>query len=382
MRIVLAPDKFKDCLSAVHVAQAMAAGVRRARPDVQIDCCPMADGGEGTVAALVAATAGRIETRRVTGPLAEMKVDAAFGILGDGRTAVIEMAAAAGLSLLKPTDRDPMRTTTFGVGQLLMAAAQMGVSDIILGIGGSATIDGGIGCAQACDLPVILEDGQPVAPGEPLVGADLPRVVLIKHGRGSPVEKLRIIVAADVTNPLCGPNGAAVVYGPQKGATPDQIKFLDAALLQLTKRTGKMDFAALPGAGAAGGMGFAMAAFFGATLRPGIDIVIDATHLRDRLRGADLCLSGEGRLDRQSLAGKTVVGVARLCQEMAVPCIAIAGSVEDGLDALAIGAIALHAIRDGHMTMEESKSRATELIEAKTAQIIAAGASPRSGASG
>ena len=370
MRIVLAPDKFKDCLSAIEVAKAMEAGILRARPDAQIDSCPMADGGEGTVAALVAATGGRLITRRVTGPLPEMKVDAIFGILGDERTAVVEMAAACALALLKPPDRDPMRTTTFGVGQLLVAAAEAGASTIILGIGGSATIDGGIGCAQACGLPVILEDGEPVSPGEPLVGADLPRVILIKHGRGSPIDKIKIIVAADVTNPLCGPNGAAAVYGPQKGATPEQVKLLDAALLQLAQRTDKLPEAQSSGASAAGGMGFAMLAFFGATLRLGIDIIIDSTRLRDRLRGADLCLTGEGKLDSQSLSGKTAIGVARLCQDMRVPCIAIAGSVEKGLAPRALGITSAHSIADEGMSLEESMSKAAELIAAKAAQIV------------
>jgi glycerate kinase len=370
MRIVLAPDKFKDCLSANEVARAMEAGILRARPDAQIDFCPMADGGEGTVAALVAATGGHLETRRVTGPLPEMKVDAAFGILGDGQTAVVEMAAACGLALLKPAERDPMRTTTFGVGQLLISAAERGASSIILGIGGSATIDGGIGCAQACGLPVILQDGEPVSAGEPLVGADLERVVLIKHGRGSPIDKVKITVAADVTNPLCGPNGAAVVYGPQKGATPQQIKILDAALLQLAQRNDKLPEAQSSGAGAAGGMGFAMLAFFGATLHPGIEIVIKATRLRERLRGADLCLTGEGKLDSQSLSGKTVSGVARLCQEMRVPCIAIAGSVQSGFAPSALGIISAHGIDDEAKQLEESMSRASELIAAKASQIM------------
>jgi glycerate kinase len=370
MRIVLAPDKFKDSLSAIEVARAMEAGILRVHPDAQIDSCPMADGGEGTVAALVAATGGRVETRRVTGPMPEMKVDAAFGILGDGCTAVVEMAAACGLALLKPADRDPMRTTTFGVGQLLMAATDAGASNIILGIGGSATIDGGIGCAQACGLPVILQDGEPVSPGEPLVGTDLARVVLIKHGRGSAIDRVKIIVAADVTNPLCGPNGAAVVYGPQKGATPEQIKILDAALLQLAQRNDKLPEAQSSGAGAAGGMGFAMIAFFGATLRPGIEIVIEATRLRERLRGADLCLTGEGKLDSQSLSGKTVSGVARLCQEMRVPCIAIAGSVQSGFAPSALGMISAHGIDDEAKQLEESMSRASELIAAKASQIM------------
>src|SRR5690348_8542604 len=267
MRIVLAPDKFKGSLGAPDVCAAMARGLRAADPSVDIDTCPMADGGEGTVAALVAATGGRLETRRVAGPLPEMRVDATFGVLGDGHTAVIEMAAASGLALLKPEDRNPLNTTTFGTGELLMAAASMGVRQIVLGIGGSATVDGGIGCAQACGLPVILEGGEPVSPTEPLCGRDLESVVLIKHGRGSSIERVRITVACDVSNPLFGPDGAAEIFGPQKGATPQQVRWLDQALHGLAERTGKLAEARTPGAGAAGGLGFAMLAFFGAALR-------------------------------------------------------------------------------------------------------------------
>jgi glycerate kinase len=337
MKILLAPDKFKDCLSADAVAEAMAAGLRRADSTIEIDACPIADGGEGTVAALVAATGGRFETRRVTGPLPDMRVDASFGILGDGKTAVIEMVAASGLALLAPEDRDPMRTTTYGTGELLVEAAKLGVSEIILGIGGSATVDGGIGCAQACGQPVILDDppSGPADPREPLIGEDLRRVVLIKHARGSPVDRVKITVACDVTNPLFGPIGAARVFGPQKGATPDQVHELDALLERLSRRCGKIAEANTPGAGAAGGLGFAMLAFFGATLRPGFDIVADAVHLRDRLRGVDLCITGEGRLDASSLSGKAAVGVARLCREMNVACHAIVGSVDESNAAIA-----------------------------------------------
>src|SRR4051812_3606491 len=185
MRIVIAPDKFKGCLDAAAVAAALARGVRRAVTDADLALCPVADGGEGTVAALVSATGGRIETRRVTGPLPEMNVEAAFGVLGDGGIAVVEMAAASGLHWLKPGERDPLAATTFGTGELLVEAAKLGVKRIILGIGGSATVDAGIGCAQACGLPVILEGGVPVSPTEPLCGRDLPSVVLVKHGRGS-----------------------------------------------------------------------------------------------------------------------------------------------------------------------------------------------------
>ncbi len=356
------------------MAGAMAAGLRRIDPSVEIDSCPMADGGEGTVAALVAATRGRLLTQRVTGPLPEMKVDATFGMLGDGKTAVIEMAAASGLALLAPFDRDPMSTTTFGTGELLMAAARAGADRVILGIGGSATNDAGIGCAQACGLPVLMAEGQPVSATEPLCGRDLGNVLMVKHGRGSPVERMQIIVASDVTNPLFGPNGAAQVYGPQKGATPDQVRQLDCSLQRLAERTGKLREAAVPGAGAAGGLGFGMLAFFNATLQSGVQTVIDATNLKQRLVGASLCITGEGRLDEQTLAGKTPVGVARLCEEMRVPCIALAGALDgnleplrrEGLDAwfsICPAPIALEiAIRDASTLLENSAANVLSLV--------------------
>jgi glycerate kinase len=379
MRVVVAPDKFKGCLTAAEVCEAIAAGIRSVRPDAEIDPCPVADGGEGTVAALVAATGGRLETRRVTGPLPEMKVDATFGVLGAagadsaGLTAVIEMAAASGLALLEPGDRNPLNTTTFGTGQLLMAAARLGVSHVILGIGGSATTDGGVGCAQACGLPVILEGGEPVALTEPLCGRDLPSVVLVKHGRGSPVERVRITVACDVTNPLFGPNGAAHVYGPQKGASPQEADELDAALRGLAERTGKMTEALTPGAGAAGGLGFGMLAFFGATLRPGVDLVIDAVGLRKRLENADLCITGEGRLDAQSLAGKAPIGVARLCKQLGLRCDAIVGAAGEGAEAaLGEGVNEIRAIHDGSTSLEESIRSARERITRTAAEVIEA----------
>ena len=263
MRVLLAPDKFKGCLSARNVADAMADGVRRADANIEIDSCPLADGGEGTVDALVAATGGRFETAVVTCPLPEMKVEARFGFLGDGKTAVVELAAASGLALLRPEDRNPLATTTFGTGELLMAAMRRGAQTIILGIGGSATIDGGIGIAQACELPVLLKDGEPLSATEPLTGRDLDKVVLIKRGRGSAIEKVRIVVACDVNNPLLGERGAAAVFGPQKGAMPEQIPQIDAALRELARRNNKMAITELPGSGAAGGVGFGMAAFSG-----------------------------------------------------------------------------------------------------------------------
>ena len=360
MRVIIAPDKFKGSLSADQVARAIARGLR----DAEIDACPVADGGEGTVAALVAATNGRFETRTVTGPLPDMRVDATLGILGNTHTAVIEMSAASGLALLPPEDRDPMRTTTYGTGELLLHAAKLGAKEIILGIGGSATVDGGIGCAQAAGQPVILDQIGPADPHEPLVGEDLRRVVLIKHARGSPLDRVKITVASDVTNPLFGPNGAARIFGPQKGATPQQVEELDALLKQLATRCGKLAEAETPGAGAAGGLGFAMLAFFNATLRPGFDIVADAVHLRDRLRGADLCITGEGRLDASSLGGKAAVGVARVCKELSVPCVAIVGSADDPnaaeMTSLFTNIIPIH---QPPMSLAESMHDAALLIE-------------------
>jgi len=372
MRILLAPDKFKGCLTALEVAHAMAEGILRVNTEAQIDLCPMADGGEGTVSALVAATNGKLLTRRVTGPLPEMKVDATFGMLGDGQTAVVEMAAASGLALLPISQRDPMATTTFGTGELLMAAAEAGAKRIILGIGGSATVDGGVGCAQACGLPVLLEDGEPVSPTEPLCGRDLDSILMIKHGRGSPVERMQITVACDVVNPLFGRNGAAVVFGPQKGATPQQVKQLDDSLRRLAERTDKLQAASAPGAGAAGGLGFGMLAWFGATLASGVQTVLDAVDLQSRLRQADLCITGEGKLDEQTLHGKTPIGVARAAKRAGIPCIALAGSLGAMSEAFrAKGLNAWFSVCPGPMTLEQSMSDARRLLADAAANAVA-----------
>ena len=371
MKIVVAPDKFKGSLSAKAVAERIGAGLLSVNANIDLDLCPIADGGDGTVAAMVAATHGKLLTSRVTGPLPEMKIDAAYGILGDGQTAVIEMAAASGLALLDLASRNPLNTTTFGVGQLLVAAARQGAARIILGVGGSATTDAGIGCAQGAGSPVLLEDGEPTSDTEPLCGRDMPKVVLVKHGRGSEVERLKITVACDVTNPLCGPNGAAAVYGPQKGATPEQVAWLDAALLELATRTGKLAEANTPGAGAAGGLAFGMLAYFGAELRPGASIVIEAVKLRERLNSADLCIIGEGQLDSQSLAGKGPVGVSRLCKEMGIPCVAFVGASGISRDAARDAGIAeIVEVNDPTASLADSMRRTGELLQAHAARWL------------
>jgi glycerate kinase len=415
MKVVIAPDKFKDCLTAADVARAIAAGLRRADPDVEIDACPMADGGEGTVDALVAATGGKTVVRRVTGPLPGMKVDAPIGLLGDGFTAAIEMASASGLHLLKPDQRDPLRTTTYGTGELLRAAAELGIKTVILGIGGSATVDGGIGAAQAWGARFVLKTGQTYSSGDRrLSGGDLKNLLRVEHAgedrsrdpraplalpfSAAPQERapgapstaprttgngtrsrspfldtggIEFVVACDVGNPLFGDDGAAPIFGPQKGATPEQVRELDEGLRQLAERTGMMPLADAPGAGAAGGLGFGMMAFFGATLRSGAQIVMDATRLRDRLVGADLCITGEGRLDAQSLGGKTAVSVARLCRELNVPCVALAGAVDDGADAaLAEGVTSYFSICDRPMPVDDAIRDAARLLEDTSHRVL------------
>jgi glycerate kinase len=372
MKVVIAPDKFKGSLSAADVAQAIAVGVRRAMPDAQIDLCPMADGGEGTVAALVAATGGDFITHRVTGPLPEMKVDATFGMLGNASvpTAVIEMASASGLHLLRRDQYDPMATTTFGTGELMVEAVKRGAKRILLGIGGSATTDGGIGALQACGFPVLLEDGEPTSMSEPLCGQDLSRVVLIKHGRGSPLDGIPIEVACDVTNPLFGAQGAAHVFGPQKGGTLQQIEQLDEMLKQLAIRTGHLREAEMPGAGAAGGLGFGLVAFAGAQLRPGIEIMIEAAKLRDRLRGADLCITGEGRFDSTSLGGKTPMGVLGICKEANVRCALIAGVISR-VNPSEIGFAAFETLSPP-ASLDEAIEHAAELLPQRAELVVKA----------
>jgi glycerate kinase len=272
------------------------------------------------------------------------------------------MSSASGLHLLRPDQYDPSATTTFGTGELIRAAVAMGCREVLLGIGGSATTDGGIGCAQACGLPVLLAGGEPTYDTEPLCGRDVEKVVLVKHGRGSPVDGVKITVACDVTNPLFGTNGAAMVYGPQKGGTPAQLRELDAALKKLATRQNALDVANTPGAGAAGGLGFGMMAFFGATLVPGAKLVIDATGLRDRLAGADLCVTVEGRADATSSAGKTTHAVAALCKELGVPCVVLAGGVGEVDGLLAAGATAVLSVCDGPMSLGQATAEAGRLL--------------------
>lgn len=371
MKIVLAPDSFKESLSAREAAAAMERGVRRVLRDAEVDACPIADGGEGTVEALVAATGGGVRTTRVRGPLKEM-VEARWGVLGDG-SAVIEMAATAGLHLVPVAARDPEKTTTLGVGELIRAALDAGATRIILGIGGSATCDGGCGMAGALGVRMYDRTGTEVP--VPVRGGDLHCVARIDASGLDPrVKEAEVLVACDVTNPHAGPTGAAYVFGPQKGATPAQVERLDAGLHSLASVIRSdlgVDIADLPGAGAAGGLGGGAVAFLGASMRRGIDLVLDAVRFPERLHGADLVLTGEGRMDGQTLGGKAITGVATAAKRQGVPVVALVGSLGPGAEKVReIGVVGYRAIGEG-LPVAESMRRAAELLEAATADAVA-----------
>ena len=329
MRIVVAPNAFKGSLTALEAAEAIGEGVRAAAPEADLVLVPIADGGDGTVDALVAATQGERRTQRVRGPLGEL-VDAGYGMIDGGSTAVIEMAQAAGLALVPPAKRDPRMTTTYGVGELLQHAYDDGARHFIVGIGGSATNDGGAGMAQALGYHLLDESGHELPPG----GLALKRLAR-SHVGGVHAnwKEAEVDVACDVTNPLTGPSGASAVYGPQKGATPEMVVELDAALkhfAEIIRRDLGVDVEHLPGAGAAGGLGAGLVAFTRARLRPGAEMVMEALHLDERLAGAQLVITGEGRLDSQTARfGKGPAAVARHARQAGISVVAIGGSVAD-----------------------------------------------------
>lgn len=348
----------------------MARGVRQAFPDAEVIQVPMADGGEGTLDALVAGTGGRIVNRTVTGPLG-MPVEARFGLLGDGRTAALEMASASGLLLVPQGQRNPLVTTTYGTGELMKAALELGVTRLVVGIGGSATNDGGAGLIQALGGRLLKADGTPVGPGGGAL-LELDRIDL--SGLDPQLKQVELLIACDVDNPLCGPRGAAAVYGPQKGASPEMVALLDQALGHLADVTARdvgIDVRMDPGAGAAGGLGFGLMGFLGARLRPGIEVVIDAVGFDDLLEGAVLVVTGEGRTDGQTLAGKVPLGVARRAAAHGVPAILVSGAVtEDALTLADHNIGALLSIAPGPISLDEAMANAAGLLERATAQAL------------
>jgi glycerate kinase len=370
MKIIIAPQGFKGSLKAHEAAEAMAKGVKAFDPGIETVSLPIADGGAGTVLALVSATKGRLIEEKVHGPLGE-KLTAAWGRSRSGETAFIEVAAASGLSLVPKDKMNPMKTTTYGTGELILAALKAGCSKMIVGLGDSATVDGGLGIATALGLKFLDEKGDPVPPG----GDGL---VLLKHidvsGRNPLLEKCRIKCACDVTNPLYGSNGAAYVYGPQKGADPAMVKVLDDALWSYSNVVADdlgWDIADMPGAGAAGGLGAGMVAFLGATLERGVNLICDAIGFDNYVKDAYLVLTGEGRIDFQTAFGKAAVGIAGRAKAFKKPVIAICGSLGKGYEEVYKHGIdkAVSIMQPG-MSVEQAMKEGARLLEEATTRVV------------
>lgn len=374
MKIVVAPDSFKESLRAKEVAEIIEEGIKRVFPQVEVIKVPLADGGEGTIEAILEARGGKFISQEVASPLGE-RIKAHFGILDDGFTGIVEMAQASGLSLVPQSQRNPLLTTTYGTGELIKAALDRGCKRIIVGIGGSATVDGGAGMVQALGAKLLNGKGKQISFG----GGSLGEIVSIDMSSlDSRVKNTEVLVASDVNNPLCGPKGAARVYGPQKGATPEMVKTLEknlAHFAMMIKKYLNKEVKNIPGAGAAGGLGAGLIAFLGAELRPGIKLMIEASRLEKRIKGADLVISGEGRIDEQTVYGKTPVGVAEMAKKEKIPVIIIGGEIRGDVEALyerGVDAVVscidrilprAEAMKEARKTLRQATERAMRLIK-------------------
>ena len=363
MNILIAPDSFKDCLSAMEVAAALTRGIQKILPDTVCTLLPLADGGEGTVESVIDATGGKKVKLQVKDPLMR-EVSSFYGITGDGRTAVVEMAAASGIELLKENERDPWITSTFGTGQLIRDALDRGVKKILLGIGGSATNDGGAGMAQALGVQfngkfgvISVQGGGALREVEQIQMEDLDRRV----------KQTEIVVACDVSNPLTGPQGASAVYGPQKGADGEMVQKLDGNLAhfaQLIRDQLGKEISEVPGAGAAGGLGAGLMAFLDARLLRGFDMIASVVGLEEKIREADLVITGEGKMDAQTRFGKTPFGVAQLARKGGKPVIGVAGTLEEDASALyELGFDLLLPIQEKPGDLESSLRDGEQLLE-------------------
>lgn len=369
MRIVIAPDSYKENLSASKVAQALALGVRDVLPDADVVCVPMADGGDGTLDVLLDAQHGQQHQARVMNAN-NQPVHAAWVSLGAGK-AFIEMAAAAGLQQIPKTQRNALDATTFGVGQLILQALDAGARHIMLGLGGSATTDGGAGLLQALGVALLDRNDKSL----PVGGAALAELSSLSlEGIDPRLADVSFELAIDVDNPLCGPQGAAAIFGPQKGATPAQVAALDAALQRFADVCAMNlphDKRNVPGMGAAGGLGFAISSFFTAKVVPGVDLVADLCGLDSALQGAQLVITGEGRMDAQTLLGKTPVGVARHAARYGIPVIAVVGSLGEGYQAVySAGIAAAFSVAPGPISLETAYARSAELLRQRAADCL------------
>lgn len=369
MKILIAPDKFKGSLSAFEVADNIEKGILKVFPKAIVVKVPMADGGEGTVESLVDATGGKIIKTNVKDPLFR-DIESFYGILGDGKTAVIEMAAASGLYLLKDYERNPMITTTYGTGQLIKDALDRGCRRFIIAIGGSATNDGGAGMATALGVKFYDKDGREIGLG----GGELSKIYSIDTSNlDERLKECEFIVACDVANPLIGENGASRVYGPQKGATKEMVEVLDKNLEHYGKLLEKYfnkKIIDVPGSGAAGGLGAGLMAFLNAQLKNGIEIIIETLKLEEKIKEADIVISGEGKIDFQTAFGKTISGIAKLCKKHNKPLIVIAGTVEDIENLYEIGVSSIFSIVEKPMSLEDAIKNAPTLLEKSAERIF------------
>lgn len=369
MKVVIAPDSFKDSLSAQHVTEAIALGWQQVFPDAEIVTCPMADGGEGTIDAVLAACSGQWREQIVQGPLGE-SVLAKWGWLDAKKIAIIEMAQASGIQLLKPSQRNACISSTFGTGELILAALDAGAKEILLTVGGSATNDAGTGLLNALGARFLDVDHQ-ILPTGGLALQNLAQIDL--ENFDSRIQQTKFLLAADVTNPLCGPNGASHIFGPQKGASSQQVLALDQALSHFADVTAQyfgFEQRHEAGAGAAGGLGFAAKTFLKAEFRSGVEVIAELNQLADKIQGADWVITGEGKLDEQTLNGKTPFGVAKIAQAANVPVIVIAGTLGQNYQALyQHGITAAFSLTSGPSTLEQACQNAAELIRARTTDI-------------
>lgn len=370
MKIIIAPDSFKGSLSALEVCKNIEKGIRKVFDYAEIVKVPMADGGEGTVQSLVDATGGKLINVKVKGPLLS-SVDAFYGILGDGNTAVIEMAAASGITLLSKEKRNPMKTTTYGTGELIKHALDMGCRNFIIGIGGSATNDGGAGMLSALGVKLMDKNGDEIGFG----GGNLDKLNVIDVSEiDSRIKLCNIVAACDVDNPLCGVRGASYIFGPQKGADENMVITLDKNLYHYADMIEKylgISIKDYPGAGAAGGLGGGLLAFLNAKLQPGVNIVIETIALEEKLKDADLVITGEGMIDYQTQYGKTPYGVAKLAKKYNIPVIAIAGGIgRDAEDLYSKGFDSIFSIVDKPMALEEAIENSDLLLQKATERIM------------
>jgi glycerate 2-kinase len=362
MKVVIASDSFKGCCTSMEAADSFEKGILKVCPNAKIVKIPVADGGEGTVHALVSGLGGRFRQIDVTGPLGE-KVSAQYGII-DETIAVMEMSAASGLTLVPSDKRNPLNTTSFGTGEMIRDALRIGCKKIFIGIGGSATNDGGLGMAQALGISFTNKDGKELGFGGIELG-ELEKIDLTRIDRH--LSDCEIITLCDVSNPLCGKTGASYVYGPQKGASDSDVSFLDENLkhfAEVIKKHTDKDVINVPGAGAAGGLGAGLMAFCNAALKPGIETILDFVHLETHLEHADLVITGEGKIDGQSAFGKVPVGVAKMAKKYSVPVVAIVGSIGEGAEAVyANGIHGIVSIVRGPITLEDAIKNFTVLAE-------------------